>query len=80
MELFKFYRIGDFINNPASKTDFEILEFGKLAEPEVDDVHERNASLRVPLGKIALATITTKLKSVQEDLDAGKELAESVVF
>jgi AraC family transcriptional regulator, transcriptional activator of pobA len=39
MELFQFYSIGDFINKPQSKTEFEILQFDSMEEPDVDDVH-----------------------------------------
>lgn len=36
--------------------------------------------LRLPLGKIAVASLTAKLQSVQSDLDRFKEVAERVVF
>jgi len=36
--------------------------------------------LRLPLGKIALGTISAKIASVQQDLDAGRSLAEGATF
>ena len=36
----KSYSIGDFINDPESAAEFEILEFKKMAEPNVDDFHK----------------------------------------
>jgi NAD(P)-dependent dehydrogenase (short-subunit alcohol dehydrogenase family) len=36
--------------------------------------------LRLPLGKIAVATIQAKIDSLQKDLDAGKATAEQAVF
>ncbi|ADB38522.1 oxidoreductase [Spirosoma linguale] len=36
--------------------------------------------LRLPLGKIALATITAKLQSMQADLDSGRAVAENAVY
>jgi AraC family transcriptional regulator, transcriptional activator of pobA len=37
--MFNLFNIGDFINKPQSKTEFEILEFSTMTEPDVDDVH-----------------------------------------
>lgn len=39
-ELFKHYTIGHFINKPLSKTEFEIIRFEEMEEPDVDDVHK----------------------------------------
>jgi len=39
-QLFPFYSIGHFINEPSNKTDFEIIHFENMQEPEVDDVHK----------------------------------------
>jgi AraC family transcriptional regulator, transcriptional activator of pobA len=39
-ELFKQYNIGHFINEPTSRTDFEILRFDEMDEPNVDDIHK----------------------------------------
>jgi NAD(P)-dependent dehydrogenase (short-subunit alcohol dehydrogenase family) len=36
--------------------------------------------LRLPLGKIAVISLTTKMESVQNDLNKFREIAESVVF
>ena len=39
-ELFLSYSIGHFINEPGNPTDFEILHFEKMNEPEVDEIHK----------------------------------------
>ncbi|GAB2592325.1 AraC family transcriptional regulator [Spirosoma areae] len=39
-ELFPFYSIGHFINQPANPTEFEITRFEEMDEPEVDDPHK----------------------------------------
>jgi AraC family transcriptional regulator, transcriptional activator of pobA len=39
-DLFPFYSIGHFINQPANPTEFEILQFEKMEEPNVDDIHK----------------------------------------
>lgn len=39
-----------------------------------------NPPLRLPLGKVAVASITAKLESVKKDLEEWKSVAESVVF
>ena len=39
-DLFPFYAIGHFINEPTNPTEFEIIRFGEMAEPEVDDPHK----------------------------------------
>ncbi|WP_244307378.1 oxidoreductase [Flavobacterium fluviatile] len=36
--------------------------------------------LRLPLGKIAIASLTAKVESVQKDLNSYKDIAESVVY
>jgi short-subunit dehydrogenase len=36
--------------------------------------------LRLPLGKIAIVSLTTKLESVQKDINTYKDIAESVVY
>jgi AraC family transcriptional regulator, transcriptional activator of pobA len=38
--MFKFYSIGHFINQPNSRTEFEIMRFETMTEPDVDDVHK----------------------------------------
>lgn len=37
---FPFYRIGHFINQPHNPTDFEILRFNEMEEPNIDDYHK----------------------------------------
>lgn len=39
-ELFKHYSIGHFINDPTSSTEFEILRFDEMAEPNVESIHK----------------------------------------
>lgn len=39
-ELFRHYDIGHFINNPSSTTEFEILRFDEMSEPDVDNIHK----------------------------------------
>jgi hypothetical protein len=41
-DVFKHYRIGDFINQPTNNTEFEILRFGEMEEPMVDDFHKHH--------------------------------------
>jgi AraC family transcriptional regulator, transcriptional activator of pobA len=36
------YSIGHFINEPKNATDFEIMRFEEMAEPEVDDIHKHS--------------------------------------
>ncbi|ADB38524.1 AraC family transcriptional regulator [Spirosoma linguale] len=37
--LFPSYTIGHFINQPANPTEFELMRFETMAEPEVEDLH-----------------------------------------
>lgn len=39
-ELFPFYTIGHFINEPTNRTEFEIMRFDEMDEPNVDDIHK----------------------------------------
>ena len=39
-ELFPFYSIGHFINQPNNPTEFEITRFDEMEEPDVDDLHK----------------------------------------
>ncbi|WP_298146625.1 AraC family transcriptional regulator [Flavobacterium sp.] len=39
-ELFAHYNIGHFINQPTNRTEFEIMRFEEMDEPEVDDIHK----------------------------------------
>ncbi len=41
-ELFPFYSIGHFINQPTNSTDFEIMRFNEMEEPDVDDIHKHS--------------------------------------
>jgi len=52
----------------------------KASKAIIDLVNSENASLRLPLGKVALMTIGMKLDSVRTDLEANKEIAESAVY
>jgi NAD(P)-dependent dehydrogenase (short-subunit alcohol dehydrogenase family) len=52
----------------------------KGAKAIVDFVHSDNSSLRLPLGKAAIAGIKAKLQSVQKDLETNEAVASSVVF
>jgi len=40
--IFPFYNIGHFINQPGNPTEFELLRFGKMQEPDVEDYHLHN--------------------------------------
>jgi AraC-like DNA-binding protein len=39
-DIFPFYSIGHFINEPTNPTAFEVLQFEKMSEPDVADVHK----------------------------------------
>lgn len=39
-DVFPFYTIGHFINQPLNPTEFEILRFEEMEEPQVDDFHK----------------------------------------
>lgn len=52
------------------KASQAIIDITKLGTPP----------LRLPLGKIAIVSLTTKLESVQKDINTYKDIAESVVF
>jgi AraC-like DNA-binding protein len=41
-DIFPQYRIGHFINQPSNNTEFEILRFDTMEEPEVDDYHKHS--------------------------------------
>ncbi len=53
--------------NKAAKVIYNITKLDK-------------SPLRLPLGKVALLSLTSKLKSVKTDLDNFKDIAESVVY
>ncbi len=52
----------------------------KAARAIIDMVNSEHPPLRLPLGKIPLATIQMKIDSVQKDLDEQRTIAESAVF
>ena len=52
----------------------------KAAQAIINFVNSENPPLRMPLGKIAVATLTAKIESVQRDLDAGREVAMQAVY
>ncbi|MEO0572915.1 MAG: SDR family NAD(P)-dependent oxidoreductase [Bacteroidota bacterium] len=52
----------------------------KAARVIVQCVVEGNTSLRIPLGKIPMATIQMKLDSVKSDLEGNRNVAEQAVF
>jgi NAD(P)-dependent dehydrogenase (short-subunit alcohol dehydrogenase family) len=52
----------------------------KGAQAIVDFVYSDNTSLRLPLGKAAIAGIRAKLDSVQKDLEANEGIANAVTF
>jgi AraC family transcriptional regulator, transcriptional activator of pobA len=41
-DIFPFYSIGHFINQPTSGTEFEIMRFEEMDEPNVDDIHKHS--------------------------------------
>jgi len=52
----------------------------KAAQALVAMVQRGEAPLRLPLGRIALNTLRTKIESLQADVEAAQEVAASVVF
>jgi NAD(P)-dependent dehydrogenase (short-subunit alcohol dehydrogenase family) len=52
----------------------------KAAKAIVDITNMEQAPLRLPLGKIALGTLASKLQSVQADIDAYGHIAAAAVF
>ncbi|MFM2386425.1 MAG: hypothetical protein RL660_1182 [Bacteroidota bacterium] len=52
----------------------------KAAKAIVDIVNLDSPPLRVPLGKIVLASLAAKLQSVHEDMERGRAIAENAVF
>lgn len=52
----------------------------KAAQAIIQMVNAESPPLRLPLGKIALATISSKLAHVQKDLDDWSELAANAVY
>jgi len=52
----------------------------KASKAIIDFVLSSSTLLRLPLGKIAVNTIQSKLNEVQNDLELNKEISESVVY
>jgi short-subunit dehydrogenase len=52
----------------------------KAALAIINAANLENPPLRLPLGKTALATISSKLESLRHDLEASRQIAEGVVF
>ncbi len=52
----------------------------KAAQAIMDITKLDSPPLRLPLGKMAIISLSTKLESVQKDLNDYKEIAESVVY
>ncbi len=52
----------------------------KASKAIIDITKIDTPPLRLPLGKIAIVSLTTKLESVQKDINTYKDIAESVVY
>jgi NAD(P)-dependent dehydrogenase (short-subunit alcohol dehydrogenase family) len=52
----------------------------KAAQAIINIVSMENPPLRLPLGKVALGTIASKLESVQRDLEMSRHIAENAVY
>jgi short-subunit dehydrogenase len=52
----------------------------RAAQILIQIANSDNVPLRLPLGKIALQTFHSKIKSLQSDLESTRELAEKAVF
>jgi short-subunit dehydrogenase len=52
----------------------------KAAQAIFDITQLETPPLRLPLGKIAIVSLTTKLDSVQKDIDCFRDIAESTVY
>ena len=52
----------------------------KASKAIIDITKLNTPPLRLPLGKIAIVSLTTKLESVQKDINTYKDIAESVVY
>ena len=52
----------------------------KASQAVIDITKLDTPPLRLPLGKIAIVSLTAKLDSVQKDINAYKDIAESVVY
>lgn len=52
----------------------------KASQAIIDITKLDTPPLRLPLGKIAIVSLTAKLDSVQKDINSYKHIAESVVY
>lgn len=52
----------------------------KAAKAIIDLVEMETPPLRLPLGKVALASLEMKIESVQRDIENSREIAENAVF
>ncbi len=52
----------------------------KAAYAIIQAIESTNPSLRLPLGKVAIGTISAKLESVKKDIEDWREVAEGAVF
>lgn len=52
----------------------------KAAQAIIKHVKQKDPTLRLPLGKIPLVTIQSKIDHLQADLDANRKIASKVVF
>lgn len=52
----------------------------KAALAIIDHVHKENPTLRLPLGKVPMVTISAKIESLKSDLEANREVAEGAIF
>ena len=52
----------------------------KAAKAIFEMVNEPQVNLRLPLGKIPLTTIRTKIDSLRSDLEENRNIAENAVF
>lgn len=52
----------------------------KAASAIMEHIASGNSTLRMPLGKVALHTISTKIQSLTNDLEANRAVAKSAVY
>ncbi len=52
----------------------------KAAEAIIELINSGKINLRLPLGKIAVKSISAKIESLQNDLESNKEIAEKAVY
>lgn len=71
--------IGHLFNQPGNHSQHEV-DPAKAAAAIIQITQLGNPPLRLPLGRIAINTITSKLESVQTDLDNWRAVAERAVW